>query len=82
MAFSDQFVETTSCDISFEATPNPISSISMDQGLKATTNLEIGLTDDENVNLKIGDSQCKLTLPGFPIDRPWLHQRLCQLSIE
>lgn len=72
MALSDQFIEASSCDVLFEASPNPISSVSLDQGLQATNNLDVRLTDEENVNLWIGDSQCRLNLPEFPIDRPWL----------
>jgi hypothetical protein len=71
MAFSDQFLEP-SCDVSFGETSNVISSTSIDQGLRANNNLEVGLTEVENEDLKIGGSQCKLTLPEFPIDRPWL----------
>jgi hypothetical protein len=28
--------------------------------------------EGENVEIKIGDSQCKVDLPPFPTDRPWL----------
>ena len=72
MAFFEQTIEEPACEVSFETTPNAISSTSIDQGSKAITNLEIGLTESENVNLRISDSQCKLSLPGFPVDRPWL----------
>jgi hypothetical protein len=33
------------------------------------------LLSSEDSKLKIGNSNCKIELPEFPIDRPWLPQR-------
>ena len=74
MAFADQFFET-SCDVSFGPSPNVISSTSIDEGLLRNSSFQTGTAEVENVDLKIGDSKCKLTLPVFPIDRPWLPQK-------
>jgi len=33
------------------------------------------MLSSEDSNLKIGNSLCKIELPEFPVDRPWLPQR-------
>ena len=71
MAFCDQIV-------GFEPVENYLETVSSDrvdlamvrgQPIKPEYQIELSAEDS---SLKVGDSECKITLPIFPIERPWL----------
>jgi hypothetical protein len=67
-AFGNELVE---CEPSFDG----FFSTPEESPVKITTRIEQEETVSVDNELKIGNSLCKIRLPGFPINRPWLPQQ-------
>ena len=61
--------------MAYDITTSENEPVTCDPLIESLALEEPELLSSEDSKLKIGNSPCKIELPEFPIDRPWLPQR-------